>query len=307
MRRSIPEDFFQKIKFSTIGLGDSSYDKYNFIAKKLHKRSDFKFPMQIYHFYVTCNIYLIARLIQLKGEPVLDVCLCDDQANDGIEGSLAKWTRQFWFETFDSDQVSSFQKISATKKDNIILKYKTQIHSDLSMSFNDDEQARTEVASEARPFYAKLTMNQRVTSDEHWQNTRLLEFDVSDIQNANFINYEAGDVLMLLPSNFRENVKKFYEVFAHLNLENLSDKRIEIALNLSDKDLLFTPSLLARIRTVGDLVEKYFDLNSQPRMSFFEIFARLATDALEKEKLEEFISSDDGGEGNAICLLVDNF
>ena len=38
MRRTVPIDFFETIKFAVIGLGDSSYEKYNFISKKLFKR-----------------------------------------------------------------------------------------------------------------------------------------------------------------------------------------------------------------------------------------------------------------------------
>ncbi len=240
----------------------------------------------------------MARLVQLKGQPVLDVCLCDDQDNDGIEGTFAKWTKKFWLNTFDPDLTTTFQKILNIKKDHIVLKYKTTIHTgDFSGRSFDDEDTRTEMASEEKPFYATLTNNQRVTSDEHWQNTRLLEFDVSNIKNLDFIKYEAGDVLMLLPSNFPENIKKFYQTFDHLNLEKLKNKRIDIELNLTEKDLLYTSNLLRRINTVGDLIEKYFDLNSQPRMYFFEIFGKIATDPLEKEKLEEFTRSNDGGEG----------
>lgn len=270
MRRSIPEDFFGSIKFSTIGLGDSSYDQYNFIAKKLHK-----------------------RIIQLKGDPLLDLCLCDDQNNDGIEGTFAKWIHSYWFQTFDSTHTSQFQKIIDTNQNNLILKYKTKI---LPVITSKDMLAKSvpklqqTEATESTPFNARLTMNQRATSVEHWQNTRLLEFE----SDPSLLQYEAGDVLMLRPSNLPENVKKFYEIFEHLNLEKLADNQIEIDLNYSDSNF---SDLLGTISTVGDLVERYFDLNSQPRMSFFEIFSQIASDELEKEKLEEFINSDDGGDG----------
>jgi sulfite reductase alpha subunit-like flavoprotein len=45
---------------------------------------------------------------------------------------------------------------------------------------------------------------------------------------------------------------------------------------------------------MGELVENYLDINSIPRMSFFELFAQLADDELEKEKLTEFIATSDG-------------
>lgn len=48
------------------------------------------------------------------------------------------------------------------------------------------------------------------------------------------------------------------------------------------------------IRTVGDVLEKYLDINSVPKMSFFERFAQLADDELEREKLIEFVTTPDG-------------
>jgi len=48
------------------------------------------------------------------------------------------------------------------------------------------------------------------------------------------------------------------------------------------------------IKTVGDLVENYLDINSVPRMSFFEQLSQLADDELEREKLIEFMTTADG-------------
>lgn len=52
---------------------------------------------------------------------------------------------------------------------------------------------------------------------------------------------------------------------------------------------------LTGIETVGDVLEKYLDMNSVPKMSFFERFAQLAdNDELEREKLIEFVTTPDG-------------
>ena len=37
MKKNMPSDIMQNVEFGVIGLGDSSYEKYNFIAKKLYK------------------------------------------------------------------------------------------------------------------------------------------------------------------------------------------------------------------------------------------------------------------------------
>jgi sulfite reductase alpha subunit-like flavoprotein len=73
MKRNVPANIFDEMGFGVIGLGDSSYEKYNFTAKKLNK-----------------------RLIQLGGRPLLDLCLCDEQQKDGIEGTYSKWVNFNW-------------------------------------------------------------------------------------------------------------------------------------------------------------------------------------------------------------------
>ena len=64
------------------------------------------------------------------------------------------------------------------------------------------------------------------------------------------------------------------------------NERIRIEPNFAEieSDSEMSPNL---IRTVGDLVGSYLDINSVPRMSFFEQFAALADDELEQEKIEK--------------------
>ncbi|XP_014385171.1 PREDICTED: NADPH-dependent diflavin oxidoreductase 1, partial [Myotis brandtii] len=55
-RKSLPSTSLCQVDFAVLGLGDSSYAKFNFVAKKLHR-----------------------RLLQLGGAALLPVCLGDDQ------------------------------------------------------------------------------------------------------------------------------------------------------------------------------------------------------------------------------------
>ena len=73
LRKSLPSDSLVKLNFGVIGLGDSSYQKFNFVAKRLHK-----------------------RLIQLGANPVISVGLCDDQHDLGIGAVLFPWLSDFW-------------------------------------------------------------------------------------------------------------------------------------------------------------------------------------------------------------------
>lgn len=73
LRKSLPPDSLAKLNFGVIGLGDSSYQKFNFVAKRLHK-----------------------RLLQLGANPIQPVGLCDDQHDLGIGAVLFPWLENFW-------------------------------------------------------------------------------------------------------------------------------------------------------------------------------------------------------------------
>lgn len=73
LRKNLPSDSLSNLNFGVIGLGDSSYQKFNFVAKKLHK-----------------------RLLQLGASAIQSAGLCDDQHDLGIGGVLSPWIEEFW-------------------------------------------------------------------------------------------------------------------------------------------------------------------------------------------------------------------
>ena len=60
-------------RFGVLGLGDSSYVKFNHTAKKLHK-----------------------RLVQLGGQPLTEVGLADDQHDLGPDAVIDPWISRLW-------------------------------------------------------------------------------------------------------------------------------------------------------------------------------------------------------------------
>ena len=68
--------------------------------------------------------------------------------------------------------------------------------------------------SEVNPFMSRLASNARQTSGDHFQDTRLVEFDVST--SGGGLDYEPGDVCMVMPRNSKENVEAFFELFSSL-------------------------------------------------------------------------------------------
>uniref|UniRef100_A0A158P8B9 NADPH-dependent diflavin oxidoreductase 1 n=1 Tax=Angiostrongylus cantonensis TaxID=6313 RepID=A0A158P8B9_ANGCA len=73
LRKSLGRDWMQNVRFAVLGLGDSSYQKFNFASKKVYR-----------------------RLLQLGGKCLLDIGLADDQHELGIDGTFIPWKKEFW-------------------------------------------------------------------------------------------------------------------------------------------------------------------------------------------------------------------
>lgn len=78
LRRSLPTNSLEGVHFAVLGLGDSSYSKFNFVAKRLNK-----------------------RLQQLGGNVILPVGLGDDQHDLGVSAVSVKWTKDLWNSLLD--------------------------------------------------------------------------------------------------------------------------------------------------------------------------------------------------------------
>ncbi|XP_069627893.1 NADPH-dependent diflavin oxidoreductase 1 isoform X3 [Haliaeetus albicilla] len=72
-RKNLPPGSLCQLDYAVLGLGDSSYPKFNFVAKKLHK-----------------------RLLQLGGNPLLPVALGDDQHDLGPDAVVDPWLLALW-------------------------------------------------------------------------------------------------------------------------------------------------------------------------------------------------------------------
>ncbi|KAL1138647.1 hypothetical protein AAG570_008709 [Ranatra chinensis] len=73
LRKSLPSNSLSEMKFAVVGLGDSSYVKFNYAAKKLYK-----------------------RLISLGGIAICDVGLADDQHDLGPDAVIDPWISSLW-------------------------------------------------------------------------------------------------------------------------------------------------------------------------------------------------------------------
>ncbi|XP_076867747.1 NADPH-dependent diflavin oxidoreductase 1 [Brachyhypopomus gauderio] len=267
-RKSLPTASLCRLEYAVLGLGDSSYAKFNFVAKKLHK-----------------------RLQQLGASALLPVGLADDQHDLGPDAVIDPWLVLFWQKT-----VSLYPLPAGTTplddQDPLPPRYVFHFVDDITEKLVEQPLPPDSHAppSSAHPFPARVLSNQRVTDPSHFQDVRLIEFDIT----GSNIQYVAGDVMMMRPFNSPEDVAQFCQL---LRLD--PDRYFTLA--PTDGSTAPVPARLPRPCAVRYLVERYLDVAAVPRRSFFELLATLATDELERGKLVELSSPQGQDDLHSYC------
>lgn len=252
LRKNLPSDSLARVKFAVLGLGDSSYQKFNFVAKKMHR-----------------------RLLQLGAESILPLALADDQHDLGPDAVVDPWLVSLW----DALLATYPLPPNVTVKENELLpsKFAARFLDAIEDGVENLPVGSGESLTRAA-VRVKVIGNERVTPDDHFQDVRLLKFG----NESDELAYKPGDVLMVEPSNTSDSVDEFMRL---LNLEatrkfTLTSNDINVAV----------PQFFRTCRTVRETVEKFLDVESVPRRYFFELLSYFTTSELEKEKLLEFCS-----------------
>ncbi|KAM6316409.1 NADPH-dependent diflavin oxidoreductase 1 isoform 5-T5 [Podargus strigoides] len=267
-RKNLPPSSLCQLDYAVLGLGDSSYPKFNFVAKKLHK-----------------------RVLQLGGNPLLPVALGDDQHDLGPDAVVDPWLLALWDKIFALYPLPPGLEIISP---DVRLPPKYTLHylaEDSPHPHGSPLQpvAPRAVPSELHPFAARMVANRRVTAESHFQDVRLIEFDVT----GSGITFSAGDVVMIQPQNCPEDVQQFCQL---LRLD--PDRRFVLKPMEPDTSL---SALLPQPCTIRHLVTHYLDISCVPRRSFFELLSFFSTNELEREKLQEFSSAQGQEELYSYC------
>jgi sulfite reductase alpha subunit-like flavoprotein len=131
---------------------------------------------------------------------------------------------------------------------------------------------------------AKITSNERVTPNTHWQDVRHIKFEISGVHS-----YTPGDVLTIYPKNFPSDVSQFLEC---MDWTSIADVRLRFAPSSPST----SPTANLPIRTLDSkatitlrqLLTNHLDIISIPRRSFFAQLAHYTSDEFHKERLLEF-------------------
>ncbi|XP_061380052.1 NADPH-dependent diflavin oxidoreductase 1 [Danaus plexippus] len=264
LRKNLPSNSLVKLKFGVIGLGDSSYAKFNFVAKKLHK-----------------------RLIQLGATPILDLALCDYQHDLGHDAVLSPWLKNFlatlrnYFPNLPTDTIKS----SFVPRWKISL-IKTGSHEN-GAAFNEDIYFRNGLKDHfLDTSYFEVEKNIRTTDETHFQDVRLITLKVCEDK---VLDYKPGDVFNIRPRNSKEDVDDLFEIFDTHNLDIKPYYRLKVEQYHDDMPVqeFFKDPL-----TMYEIAEQYWDLKAYPTQYVFSLLALVSEDKLEKEKCLELSSAE---------------
>ncbi|XP_059612042.1 NADPH-dependent diflavin oxidoreductase 1 [Phlebotomus argentipes] len=265
LRKKLPSDSLQGVKFAVMGFGDSGYVKYNFAAKKLHK-----------------------RLLQLGGMALMAVGLCDDQHDLGPSATYMPWLEQLW------EKILAIQPLPEGQ--NPLEESPRQFRWNVE-PIDEDKENNSSVRKETDNIYATsqsllnsqnptvrlvLEENRRITHEEHFQDVRFISFKM-----INPIAWQPGDVLVLRPCNGEDRVRQLFGLFQEHNLPLHPETVIEI--REVDFEMPVPDCLRAPI-SLRSLATQYWDLNAIPRPRAFALLAKNCLNDLERERLLEFSS-----------------
>lgn len=251
LRKNLPANSLQNIKYAVLGLGDSSYQKYNFAAKKLNK-----------------------RLAQLGGSEILPIGLADDQHDLGIDAVTGPWTEKLWSKL--SLLFAIPKRIPMSDRKNIIAKFDVDVV-DESRNNPTDDIYRHKFCMNETIRLGEVIENTRTSSVDHFQDVRLVKFRVKDV------DYSPGDVAYFRPKNSAEKVDQFFEVLENNGVPLSRETAIRV--NASE---IQVPDVLRQELTLEQIAGQYWDLNFKPRRYTMEILSLITDSELEREKLVEF-------------------
>ncbi|KAK9764254.1 NAPDH-dependent diflavin reductase, variant 2 [Basidiobolus ranarum] len=253
LRKALPRDVLEQMEYTVFGLGDSSYQKFNFPSKKLYK-----------------------RLSQLGAQGFFPRGDGDDQHYLGVDGTLNSWLQGMWETLLRKYPLSSGLEI---------IPQEVLLPPSYKLRFLDNPTEKPSTSNELETGFqlATLISNQRITHVEHFQDVRHIEIDISDMKNQ---GYNPGDVADILPRNLPEDVEAFIEL---MKWSDIADKEFVIEQNQPDRRV---PVRLLGIKTIRNLFTYDLDFLGVPRRSFIEMLSYFTTDENETEKLREFCTTE---------------
>lgn len=212
LKKKLPRDLLNHLQFTTFGLGDLLYPKFNYAIKKIH-----------------------TRLLQLGATELGPRCESDELAPEGVDGYYAEWERTV---------IAALRRAipSATAIDQHVL-LPPEYHVEVKTAAPDvPTNASHALTRSALLLRAKVVANCRITAADHFQDVRHLV-----LETPAALDYRPGDTLALYPPNDERSVQLLLELQPHwlaVADKPLAVSAVEIEGGIIARDALTLRSLL---------------------------------------------------------------
>ncbi|KAM1409041.1 hypothetical protein ACFX2I_009484 [Malus domestica] len=286
LRRNLSGQWLQGLHYAVFGLGDSGYQKFNYVAKRLDR-----------------------RLLQLGATPIVERGLGDEQHPSGYEAFLDPWMTSLWnmlneihpnyyFPNGPEFFISDDKVKEAQPKIRILYHEIDKLDSQFSATSDLNHQAALLHIERARKMspgkfsshdenkpdcFLKLVKNERLTKSSGSKDDKEvhhLEFEF--VSPA--IEYDVGDLLEVVPC---QNPAAIDDFMLRCNVDPESFITVH---PLDAENQLPGTCSIAAIKLKA-FVELTMDVASaSPRPYFFEVMHMFATDEHEKGILEHLVS-----------------
>jgi sulfite reductase alpha subunit-like flavoprotein len=254
------------LKFTSFGLGDSSYPQFNWAHKKLTN-----------------------RLLQLGAQVICDRADSDEQHPEGIDGSFIPWLTQLRLRLLEQYPLSD--GVEAIP-DDVLLEPKWILQkaegTKADVSDSSDRSPNGLLLGLPKSITATIASNQRVTPTTHWQDVRHLSLRLNEQHE-----YGPGDILTIYPKNFQSDIDQFLGICgwastADEELMFIPTNKVQYDNNPTSYPSAPLPLLQNARFTLRDLLTTHLDIMSIPRRSFFSHLVHYTSDEFHIERLKEF-------------------
>lgn len=210
----------QNVHLAVLGLGDSTYQKYNFAGKKLYR-----------------------RLSQLGCSFLMNLALADDQHELGIEGTYEPFRNELFQQIWE---MRLYPGMILNPDDSKCLPSRYEV------SYDENSSPLYSDSKENSFVETTVVNNKRLTAETHFQDTRLITIAM----NVEELRYSPGDVIMVHPNNLNETLSIAYEA---LNIDDDLLNR-PITLRSRETCISLPPSYLYKDKlSLRQCFECYFD------------------------------------------------
>ncbi|KND87868.1 NADPH-dependent diflavin oxidoreductase 1 [Tolypocladium ophioglossoides CBS 100239] len=277
LRKRLPPGCLAQLRYTCFGLGDSTYLKFNWAARKL-----------------------VRRLEQLGASTFMEPCEADEQFPEGIDGSFVRWAddlRKHLLEQYPHPH--GRQPIP----EEVNLPPRWSLEPALRNAGSGSRDARPELLANGHAgpstsnlppsdllpipdsWTATIADNKKMTPDTHWQDVRLVSFDIARRGAGHKLHCNPGDCLTLYPKNFPEDAQR---LVALMGWESVADQPLDLSLCGPLPPALYAPSPC----TLRGLLLHNIDFTAVPRRSFLKSISYFSSDQDHRERLLEFTTTE---------------